>query len=193
MIARDLEELLTRHSGYQRGEIDQRVRPLREHNLIPYGPRGPNAPAMLSLHAALIVLTMVSRRAASSGEIAVRAMDLQLVPRPGMALAGDHRLASIIAVGFQEGSGFLRRIEISCDGSLAWATVVDDGEPVTFLFCDDKKMTDWVAENPDTYDAQGGSLCNHRFVMSAAVIDQIKVGLEKNDSSSTAYSRKELK
>lgn len=190
MIARDLEALLASHSGYQRGEIDQRVRPLRDHNLIPYGPRGPNAPAMEPLHAALIVLTMVSRRAASSGEIAMRAMDLQLVPRPAFSLDGSQRLAAVLATGLSIGSSFLHRVEISSDGSLAWVTVVEKRKPVTFLFCDDAKMIQWVAEHPDTYEAQGGSLCNHRFVMSAAVIDQIKIGLDVGEDSAGYASRK---
>ena len=190
MIARDLEQLLTMHSGYQPGEIDQRLRPLRDHNLIPYGPRGPNAPQMQPLHAALIVLTMVSRRAAAAGEIARRAMDLQLVPRKGVALDGSHRFAAFLATGLKVGSSWMQRIEVSCDGSLAWATVVDKRKRVTLLFCDDKKMMEWVAENPETYDAQGGSLCNHRFVMSAAVIDAIMLNLTEEQPA--VYAKKKV-
>lgn len=186
MITRELERILTFHSRYQPGEIDTRTRPLREHNLIPSGPRGVNAPDLEPLHAALVVLTMVSRRAADSGAVVMRAMDLKMVPRAGCNLDKPTTLAVMLAAGISAGSSLLKRMEITCDGEMAWATIIVDDAPVTLLFTDDPKVQEWVQCYPETYDAQGASYCGHRFVINGALIDQIK--LEMEDDAPAGYA-----
>jgi hypothetical protein len=188
MIARDLERLLTFHSGYQAGEVDQRTRPLRGHNLIPHGPRGVNALDLEPLHAALMVLTMVSRRAADAGEVAMRAMDLELVPRRGFPLDAT-ALAVHLAAGIVAGSGLLRRMDIACDGSIAWAEIVVKGKAHRVFFTDDPKVKRAVADDPSTYEATGGTYAGHWFILTGAVLDQITLKMAKASAAASAAAK----
>lgn len=186
MIARELEKLLTFHSGYQPGEVDQRVRPMRANGLIPFGPRASYAPHLEPLHIALVVLAMVSRRAADSGKIAMRAMDLQMVPREGCALE-PKPLAVMLAAAVSYAGTLIERIEISCDGSMAWATVLLEGASHRILFMDNYKATRAIAADSSKYDAFGLSYSGHWFILTGAVIDQIKAAMTERDAG---YSEK---
>ena len=148
MITRKLEKLLVLLSGYQPGEVDQRIRPLRERDLIPSGPRGLNAPDLEPLHAALVLLTMVARRATDAGKTAMRAMDLKAVPRGDCAVTAETALLPVIAAGLVAGSAFLQRVEIFCDGSLAWISIRENGEVKSVLFSNDQNIAKFVADFP---------------------------------------------
>jgi hypothetical protein len=185
MNTRDLERILVRYSGYQPGEIDQRTRPLRDHSLIPSGPRGVNAPDLEPLHAALVVLTMVSRRATEAGATAMRAMELKPAPRPGCRLDALN-LAVTLAMGLTKGSAFLRRLEIACDGSMAWATIAHGRKVFRLFFTDDDRVLQALEDDPSVYDATGGTYAGHWFIINGAIIDQILIAIGDNDRAGYA-------
>ena len=70
-------------------------------------------------------------------------------------------------------SGVVERIEILGDASLAWVTLVLDGERRTILFADDEKIINFVTSFPDTYDSTGAHYMGHRFVMTAALAEAL--------------------
>jgi hypothetical protein len=179
--------MLIRFSGYQPAEIDQRTRPLREKNLIPQGARGVHAPSIEPLHAALMVLAMVSRRATDAGAVLARAMDLKSVPRPSGQFP-QQSLATVLAGGFVMGGDFLKRLEVSCDGAIAWATCTVNGDTSRILFCEDDVVA-FVEKFPDTYDAQGEGGCGHRFVIGRGLIDQIALDLREDVAAGYAAEK----
>ena len=187
MITRELELMLANFSGYQRGEIEQRIRPLRDRNLIPSGPRGVNAPDLEPLHAALVLLTMVARRATDAGAVAMRAMDLKSVSRDGCALQGGTSLLPVISTALAGAIGYVERVEILCDGSLAWVTINEDGTAKRVLFTDDAKMRRRISSNPDVYDRQGAMFCGHRLVLTEAILEQ--VALDLVDDTPAGYAK----
>jgi hypothetical protein len=189
MNTRDLERLLVRYSGYQPGEIDQRTRPLREHSLIPSGPRGVNAPDLEPLHAALVVLTMVSRRANEGGSTAMRAMNLKLAPRAGCRL-DSMDLATMLAGGLTMGSAFLQRLEIACDGSMAWATIIEGRKTFRIFFTDEIRVARALKDDPSIYDATGGTYAGHWFIITGAIIDQILIEMKKTEPRPASYAKK---
>lgn len=176
LIAREIEAFLAERSGYQPGEIDQRIRQLR-HSLIPSGPRGLNAPHLEPLHVAICLLAMVSRRATDAAKVAMRAMELKSVPRPGIGIAElALALAPALAAGVIRGSDMIRRVEITCDGTMAWVTLADGG---TLFFCDDKKLTKAIEKDPSKYEAAGSHYCGHRFVLTGAIFDQLRAEMSE--------------
>lgn len=192
MIMRELEAMLTLHSGYQPGEIDQRMRPLREHNLVPHGPRGRGAFHIEPLHACLGLLTMVSRRATDAGAVAMRAMDLKLVPRAGVDIAANTTLPVLLAAGIQAG-GIIKRIEIFCDGSMAWATMAIGKKTATVLLTDDRKVAAFVKAHPETYDAQGRHYCGHRMAFAGEFLDVIRLAMTEEDAGAGYAGDKKAK
>lgn len=182
MITREVEARLTALSGYQPGEIDQRTRPLRQHDLIPHGPRGINAPDLGPHHIALVILCMVARRAADGGPVAMRAMDLVYAPRPGCPLDTPMALAVAIGTAVTYGSAFCRRLEVACDGSLAWLEVVIEGAPYRLLFVE-PDVAATIARHPMDYDATGAATCRHWFVMGPGAIDDIHIHAQAIDAS----------
>lgn len=186
MNSRELEGLLATLSGYPPGEIDKRIRPLREKSLIPHGPRGPHAFQLEAIHAALCVLCMASRRAVDGASVAVRAMDLQLIPRPGCPLEPKMALADALETAFLAGSEVVRQVDIASDGSLAWVVMRIEGENYRLAFTDSEKVRRAVARRPETYDSVGEGWCGHVFSMRAGAIDQVM--LELNDDEEAGYA-----
>jgi hypothetical protein len=105
----------------------------------------------------------------------MRAMDLEMVPRQRCGLTGA--LAPVIAAGIVTGSVWLKRVEIACDGSMAWATIADNKQTWRLLFVDDKKARRSIEADPAIYDAYGATYAGHWFILTGAVIDQIKLGM----------------
>ena len=183
MNMRGFEAFCARHSGYGPSEIDQRVRPLRELRLVPFGPRGPAAPHLEAMHGAFAVLSMVARRASDVKEVVQRAMKLQSVARDGWRpLDHDVGLVAMIALALTD-RNVVDRIEVFCDGSLAWVTLFLDGERRKVLFTDDEKIRDYVTAYPETYDATGAHYMGHRFVMTGALADALALELLGDDDA----------
>lgn len=187
MKARQFESLLVTLSGLSAGELNQRTRPLWERNLIPYGPRGLGAPEIEPLHAALMILTMVSKRATDSGSVMARAMDLKAVERPGAEIMRGHALATLLASAMVKGSSLLQRLEVSVDGAMAWATCQIDARVVRVLFCE-PDIAKFVKRYPNTYDAQGSSLCAHWLVIGPGFIDQAMIELSEAEDARASYA-----
>lgn len=180
MIARELEAKLALYSGYQPGEIDQRFRSLRERDLIPYGPRGRHAPHLTPLHAALCLLTMVSRRAADAGPVMLRAMELPQVPNPLDMDLGMKQLAPAVMFALTpEGSQIVHRIEITTAGDMAWVEFVVEGQCQRVLFTDVPEVHQGVADGLP-YDNQGGAFCGHKLVLESAFLQQIAMALAED-------------
>ncbi len=189
MKPRGAQAFLVRHTGYSEGEIDQRMRPLRERKLIASGPRGLGALDLQPLEAALMVLSLVSRRSADAGFVTARAMDLKAVIPPDVAntpLAEVGPLASVLAAGLTGRATIFDRMEILCDGSMAWVDFSLDGHKRRVLFTDDPNVTEWVAEFPDTYDAQGATALSHRMVVTGDLVAQFALSLNDKDTAGDA-------
>lgn len=190
MRAGELQRFLTEMSGYQPGEIDQRIRPLRGHDLIPHGPRGFGAPELEPDHVAMCLLSMVSRRASDAGPVAIRAAALGMVGREGTASFGPPgtALRIFLASGLGSGSSSLRRVEVRSDGGLAWLEAcADNGVWHRLLFTDNSEMVRHVARFPEAYDAQGGSHCGHWLILRGALFDQLILEMASNDESDSGW------
>lgn len=88
MRARELEALLSKHSGRTRADLDARGRILRERGLQPSGGRGPYAPQLTPSEAAVVVLAAgASRRATEVAQVEAF-LDLRPVSDPAQAFAG---------------------------------------------------------------------------------------------------------
>jgi len=165
MTARELEALLRLLSHYTESEIDQRTRPLRDRNLIPHGPRGANAPHLEPHHAALVLLTMVSRRAVDAGKTAVRSAKLRLAPHRAINLPQETELLSVLAKAFSADQPHIkRRFEALVDGSAAWVSYDQSGALATALFLEARAIKA-ATKKAHLYESTGASLCNHRFVL----------------------------
>lgn len=180
ITGRQLQVLISRFAACQPGEVDQRTRHLYEKNLIPQGPRGTAAPRMQPLHASLMLLCMVSRRASDAAAIMVRVMDLQAVVPAGSnsAIADGMRLAPTLAARLLENGPKFDRVEILGDGSLAWAEL--NGQRI--LFTDDDQIRSDALESPSSYAATGSMYCGHRLVITAGLAAQIALELAEHDS-----------
>jgi hypothetical protein len=188
MKPREAQAFLVRHTGYTAGEIDQRMRPLRNRKLIASGPRGLGALELEPLEAALMLLSLVSRRGADAGPIMARAMDLEAVTPPDAGkwpLADVGPLAPILAAALTGRALIFDRIEILCDGSMAWVDFSLPNYKRRVLFTDDAKVSEWVAEFPDAYDAQGAMALEHRMVITGDLVKQF--ALELVDEPSVGY------
>src|SRR5262245_9743467 len=182
MTARELEALLRLLSHYTESEIDQRTRPLRDWNLIPHGPRGANAPHLEPHHAALVLLTMVSRRAVDAGETAVRASKLKLAPHRAINLPHETRLLSVLAKAISAGQPHIkRRFEALVDGSAAWYG--QSGEVTTALFLQ-ARVIKAATKKAQLYESTGASLCNHRFVLGEGAFADLIGGFNRTDEKS---------
>jgi hypothetical protein len=96
MRAKAFERALAEALDVSYGELDQRVRPLRAHGMLPSGGRGPHAPHITTREAALMVLACVSRRATDAYTIAQKAS--ALVPGDQKPIAGQSNLSGLLAV-----------------------------------------------------------------------------------------------
>lgn len=189
MKARELHALLANISGSTLGEIDQRTRYLRDHELIATGPRGVGAPDLKPLEAALMLLSLASRRAADAGPVMARAMNLTLVVPPELSewpLGETKALAPVIAAGLSKAEPVFDRVEVLADGSMAWVDFALSDFRRRVLFTDDDRVRNWIAEFPDTYDAQGITVLGHRLVISGAIVAQI--ALELADDRAGGYA-----
>lgn len=191
MNMRKLEFLLSGFSGFTHSEVDQRFRPLRDLDLVPHGPRGPFAPKVEPVHAALAVLTLVSRRASETEATIRRLLELRAVPRAegGIDGATDELVPMVMLALSPAASEAVERIEILCDGSMAWVDFRLNGKRQRILYAE-PQVAEWVSQFPDTYDAQGATHCGHRFVMTGALGAQI--GLEVADEQPADYAGRPL-
>lgn len=183
MNMRGFEAFCALHSGYRPSEIDQRVRPLRDMDLVPHGPRGPAAPHLDATQGAVAVLSMIARRAADTKDVVKRALNLKAVARDGWlpSEGQDIALVPMIALALST-SGVVERIEILGDASLAWVTLIIESERRTVLFTDDEKIVDFVTSFPDTYDATGAHYMGHRFVMTGKLAEALAQELAGEDA-----------
>jgi len=182
MNSKQLERLLTRLSGYAPGEIDQRMRPLRAHELIPHGPVGRHAPDLEPLHVALCLLALVARRASDAGPTLVRAMSLRCIPHPEALDVKFEELAPAIAIAVALGPSVVRRIEVAADGRMAWLDAFDR----RFHFTDNPAAFDQVALHPESYDTQGASYLGHAIVFGTGAIERIHD--EATDDTEAGYA-----
>jgi hypothetical protein len=163
--ARELAELLAAHSGYPIGEIDQRIRPLRERDRIPHGPRGRNAPHLDPSQAAYALSCMVARRPSDVDEVISRLENLVCDPSSDKS---DDRLFHMLSFPYVLsgaivlGSTAFQRVEICCDGSMAWADVFYDGKQFRLRFSD-------VPGEKD----RDSSYCGHRSIIPGDLIDEV--------------------
>lgn len=189
MKAREFHALLANLTGATLGEIDQRTRYLRDHDLIATGPRGLGAPDLKPIEAALMLLSLVSRRAADAGPIMARAMDLTAIVPPDLRewpLEDTTALATVLMAGLSRAETMFDRIEIMADGSMAWVDFALSDFRRRVLFTDEERVRSWVAEFPDTYDSQGVTVLGHRLVITGAVVAQI--ALELADDGEAGYA-----
>lgn len=112
----------------------------------------------------------------------MKAMDLKAIARSGSHVPQNYRLAPMIAAGIAK-EGLIKRVEITCDGAMAWITsAAEDGTISTVLFTDDKKIAKQIASSPDTYDSQGCHYAGHRLVLTGAMLDQIRLEMSEDEA-----------
>jgi hypothetical protein len=167
MTNRELQALLARLTGYPESEVDLRIRPLREKNLIPHGPRGPGAPQLDAGHVVVMLLAMVSRRATDALEIFGYAKDATLVSARGHAfqLPTNISLAEILTLAVK-GECSIDQIEIGSTGRFAYVSYDEGGKSVKALFISDlaePKTRKVVTAQPAIYERLG--LGAQRFVL----------------------------
>jgi len=127
MRAREFEHFIAKEAGLLPSEVDHRMRPLRESGLIPMGGRGPHAPNIECVHVGLMLLNLVSRRAADAFEVGEHAASLLIQKREdgrpflGRKSGGPIDLHSVLTHLLEdEGSAKVcRRLEIECGGQQA--------------------------------------------------------------------------
>lgn len=190
MRVRELEMMLAKTLNYPAGQIDQRMRPLREGGILPMGGHGLHAPNIEPIHAALMLLQLVSLRASDAGPIGHAAMNLELVPVPGAPNAffdvDDSQrvtLGAALALLIMHPDLEWQQVEVACDGGRAWLTITWREELIKLVFAKDPaSVSSVVGGKIERYRNQGAADIGHRFVMGAGQVKQI--GLKVRGSAS---------
>ncbi|MCI5078241.1 hypothetical protein [Oricola sp.] len=184
MRAREFHQVLSMATGATLGEVDQRTRFLREIGVLQTGPRGHGAPNITPLEAACMLMVMVSRRAADSETVFVRANSLEAISRKaggrdflnGAKLGGV--LASIISTPDNWTDGLaVDRVEVEENGEFAWLRM----SGLDILFTSNTAVRDWVTQNPDAYSRQFDSSARRCFVIGGGLLHQIALELSERD------------
>ena len=169
MKAATLRNFMVIATGSPEGEIEQRTRPLRDNNMIPYGPRGVHAPDIEAIHAALMLLSLTARRVAGVGKITIRASKLEAVEREGVEIRNAN-LADTLAQMFEtEEFNNLQRLEVVEDGSMAWMRFPDKD----VMFTDDENIIKLLKKNPSAYDDQGSGMARFHRTFGIGLLKQI--------------------
>ena len=161
------------------GEIDQRMRPLRDSGVLPMGGRGPHAPNIDETHAAMMILQMVSRRVADAHDVGLQASILRFAEPPGLSLpfGMPHpkamNLPAALIFLFQHPEFPWRKLDIAVDGTVAWLTIDRDGLLFDLLFISNPDRLSEVQANIETYRGFGMAYCGHRFVLGAGALHVI--------------------
>jgi hypothetical protein len=194
--ARELQAFMAHRSNRTSGEVDQRMRPLREAGVISSGPRGDNALPLTPQEAAYGLASMISRRAADALAVALTFMrDCKYLehPRHGEIISVDGFVDGIgagvvLALLLAEPATFdVHAFEISEDGRRAWLTLrVADRLEVLF-FCDDAAaIRKYVAGIESRYLNQGASTLGSRMVFGGGLIDELALKLRDSDKAGYA-------
>lgn len=189
MRARELEFKLAKLLDCPAGQIDQRMRPLRELGIIPVGGHGLNAPDIRPEHAACMLLQLVSLRTVEASRIGMQAMNLEYVPVPGVADAffgyrDQNRLTLGAALAFliTDPTQAWHRVEIACDGSRAWLMISHHGQPLELLFDGDAEFAAKCIDGELTrYRNQGTAFFGHRLVMGAGQVKQVALWIRETE------------
>ena len=189
MRPRDVQNRLEKFSGYAAGEIDQRIRPLREVGILRSGPRGRHVPNAKLFEIVHMILAMVSRRPSEAGPVSIKAADLRLVPPPGVISwngidfdNNEYPLAVVLSSLLRSPNlmGY-RRLEVAIDGSRAWLTIDHDEHgtlDLVFIEADMMSEAKRAAQDLKVYKNQGAAYCGHRFVVGVGVIRQFAFEIE---------------
>jgi len=180
MRARELQATLAARTEYAAGEIDQRTRHLYQMSLIRSGPRGVHAPHMEPLEAALILLCLVARRPTEAGQVMARAMDLAPVLPPNVTAWPFDTLRSLtefLMLPLSGHGGIVNRIEVLCDGSMAWVEFTQAGLNLRVLFTDRTDIVARLSGGASVYDETGAMYAGHRLVLTGALLDQLALEL----------------
>ncbi len=194
MRVRELEVMLAKALGYPLGQIDQRMRPLRENGLVPMGGHGLHAPDIEPVHAAVMLLQLVSLRAADAFAAGHTAMNLEFVPVPGSTNAffgvDETRrltLGAALAWLLTDPVAKWHRVEVSCNGRRAWVTIEHQGAPLDLVFVQDREaVARLVAGDSKIYQRQGAADMGHRFVLGVGMVKQIGLKVRGEAAPATA-------
>jgi len=193
--AKQFEKHLAAATDYSPSEIDQRTRFLRQLESFP-AVRGTNAPDIDPIHAAMMLLALVSRRAADSQDVFHRLIELQVVPRsdlePDSMVAMIHSmsvdksapLVTILALFLMKRPDPTRNtwsvfdIAIRCDGSLAR---IRFGSGKTLIYTDRADVRElYGAVPPATYDAFYTHYIGHSFVIGGLGLVKLAADISIN-------------
>jgi hypothetical protein len=187
LIAKDFEHILGRYARNP-GEIDKRVRAVRALYDLPTI-RGRHAPDLTYVQAVAMMLSLVSRRASEAGEIALKAMNLNLAPLTPMAAHYDLNTSiinMILAPGRPTRWRFTR-LEIREDGEFARMDFARPGFPLvpewnlkSIIYSNDKALRRKILGEIDRYNAADRFNCEKRLVLSCAFLDQVASDLAES-------------
>lgn len=193
MNSKEFERLLAFLSGWTKSEVDQRTRPLRELGILDKG-AGRHTPDLTHVHASTMLLTLVARRATDSLEITRKLLQLRAVLPPKapewlqLMLTGDRLVEALALVLASPDSAAIADLRIPTNASHAWMTIRRGTSSYRVWFTESDKGRQFVADDPDTYYAQGGTYVGHCFCMGEGAFAEIALSLrEKNGSGEAGY------
>ncbi|GJE60731.1 hypothetical protein [Methylobacterium trifolii] len=175
MNAKQFQSLLARMAGIPESEADQRMRVLRQAEIVPTGARGRNAPDIEPIHAAFMILSLISRRAVDAGAVAHRAANLQMLNGP--IKEGATLGALLAALVLHHGDALIRRVTVSEDGSAAWV-LPEPGGATEWLFVEPQAARE-IAQSGTNPADYGQSYMGRRFVLGGGSIAQMGLKLSK--------------
>lgn len=165
MKSRELEKLLAGLTGWTSSEIDQRMRPLRAEGLPAFAStaRGLHAPDIAPIHAAMMLLQLISRRAVDAGPVGRTARQLgPASEETGPPVSLTFFLTMLLTNGMPLQ---LTRFEATPDGKNVWLDCYSEADCHGSQFC-----------FSDTHEPCDGAI-EHRLVIGRDALATIRAAV----------------
>lgn len=181
MKSRELEKMLAGLTGWTLSEIDQRMRPLRAEGLPAFAStaRGLHAPDIAPIHAAMMLLQLVSRRAVDAGQVGRTARQLCSVSEAIGTQIGPKgtSLTLFLTILLTNGAPLQpTRIEATPDGKNAWLDFYSESDRCEGRF--------WFS---NTHEPCDGAI-EHRLVIGGDALAKIRAAVSDPIADSAFFA-----